>query len=616
MSGEIVRHSPSPLVFVVIAAACTETLVPLPGAAPGATSITVTPALVRIIPGDSVRLTAIARDAAREEIRGATFAWTSRKPSVASVSPAGMVRAGTLAAGAAEDTAWIVVATGTLSDSARVVLTEPGSLGAPRMGINLGMVNDWSTEWPFTDLFRASRQWISQRVGAPWGEGGPLALTPENWVASLESGQYATTTMFTDPAGHQPGGDYLLLYEGQGELQFDNDPGVTVLSMTPGRIAVRLAPGTPAFINLRRTEPSNPIRNIRFVAATAEATYTAAPFNRDFTRVIRPFGVVRFMNWQATNNNPPNEWARRSTTSLATYAGPWGVPVETMVALVNDTGADPWFCMPHDATDDYVRQFATIVREQLGPNQRVYVEYSNEIWNGIFPQATYAGDQGAALNLSTNRFQGQLRFQSQRSLEMFAIWRSVFAADSARVIRVLASQAGNIWTADQLLSWQDAFRKTDVLAIAPYFGGRFGGHDGTAEASMSETELLDALAEELETVTHPMIESNVRLAQEYGVKLVAYEGGQHLVSAYVLPQNEEAVTRLFRSVNRNARMGELYRRYFEIWYGAGGDLFLPFVAIGSWGRYGSWGALEYVHQDPATSPKYQALLEAAARFGR
>src|SRR2546423_14911786 len=61
---------------------------------------------------------------------------------------------------------------------------------------------------------------------------------------------------------------------------------------------------------------------------------------------------------------------------------------------------------------------------------------------------------------------------------------------------------------------------------------------------------------------------------------------------------------------------DLYRRYFEIWYEAGGDLFLPFVAAGSWGKYGSWGALEYVHQDPATSPKYQALLEAAARFGR
>ena len=61
------------------------------------------------------------------------------------------------------------------------------------------------------------------------------------------------------------------------------------------------------------------------------------------------------------------------------------------------------------------------------------------------------------------------------------------------------------------------------------------------------------------------------------------------------------MTQLFTRVNRNPRMGDLYRRYFEIWYQAGGDLFLPFVAVGSWSKYGSWGALEYVHQDPATS---------------
>ena len=133
---------------------------------------------------------------------------------------------------------------------------------------------------------------------------------------------------------------------------------------------------------------------------------------------------------------------------------------------------------------------------------------------------------------------------------------------------------------------------------------------------MTETQLLNLLVEELETTTRNMIEQNAQIARTYNVKLVAYEGGQHLVSADVLPQNEAAVTQLFTSVNRHARMGDLYRRYFEIWYQAGGDMFAAFVAVGSWGRYGSWGALEYVHQDPATSPKYQALLEAAARFGR
>ena len=106
------------------------------------------------------------------------------------------------------------------------------------------------------------------------------------------------------------------------------------------------------------------------------------------------------------------------------------------------------------------------------------------------------------------------------------------------------------------------------------------------------------------------------MAGQYGVRLGAYEGGQHLVSADVQSQYEPAVTRLFTGVNRHERMGDLYRRYFELWYGNGGDLFMPFVAVAAWGRYGSWGALEYAHQNPTTSPKYQALIEAASRFGR
>ena len=603
------------VVTLLAVAACRDDLIaptPQPSAA---VSLAVRPSIVRLLPGDSLRFGVVLRDSSGAEIT-APVAWASRDAALVAITREGVARAGPLAPSVAEDTGWVVASSGTLRDSARVVVAASPAGGAARMGINLDMVNDWSTEWPFTDLMRASRRWISQREGASWGAGGPLALTSDNWVASLEPGQFATTILFTDPAGHQPGGDYVMLYKGQGDLRFDNNPGVTVLSSAPGRIAVRLAPRTAAFISLRRTEPADPIRDIRVVAATAEATHSAVPFNEQFLRVIRPFGVIRFMNWQATNYNPPREWSARSLPTFATWAGPWGVPVEVMVSLANAVGADAWFSMPHDASDDFVRQFATVVRDHLGPRQRAYVEYSNELWNGIFPQARYAGDQGIALGLSTDRFQAALRFQSQRSVEMFAIWRSVFGADSNRVVRVLASQASNGWVAEQILSWRDAFRQTDALAIAPYFGGRFGGRDGGAEAAMTDRELLDALAQELETTTVGFMEANVRAASRYGVRLVAYEGGQHLVSADVLPQHESAVTALFTRVNRDARMGDLYRRYFELWYQSGGDLFMPFVAVASWGRYGSWGALEYVHQDPATSPKYQALLESAARFGR
>ena len=48
---------------------------------------------------------------------------------------------------------------------------------------------------------------------------------------------------------------------------------------------------------------------------------------------------------------------------------------------------------------DYVREFARLVKGKLDPERRVYVEYSNEVWNGQFQQSKYATEQGQTLSL-------------------------------------------------------------------------------------------------------------------------------------------------------------------------------------------------------------------------
>jgi len=50
------------------------------------------------------------------------------------------------------------------------------------------------------------------------------------------------------------------------------------------------------------------------------------------------------------------------------------------------------------------------------------------------------------------------------------------------------------------------------------------------------------------------------------------------------------------------------------WRLAGGStagLFTAFTHIGGYGKYGSFGALEYQSQDPATAYKYQMLRKYA-----
>ena len=114
-----------------------------------------------------------------------------------------------------------------------------------------------------------------------------------------------------------------------------------------------------------------------------EATYLTQPFNPQYLSKMAPFSVIRFMDWGATNGSPVVEWADRAHVSDLTYQQ--GVPIEVMIDLANTLHVDPWFCIPHKASDDYVKQFATLLHSRLDPGLHPHIEYSNEVWNMVFP---------------------------------------------------------------------------------------------------------------------------------------------------------------------------------------------------------------------------------------
>ena len=66
-----------------------------------------------------------------------------------------------------------------------------------------------------------------------------------------------------------------------------------------------------------------------------------------------------------------------------------GVPYEMQIALSNELQQDLWLNIPHAATDDFITQLAQLVNEQLDPDLRVWIEYTNEAWNGSFAQNDY-----------------------------------------------------------------------------------------------------------------------------------------------------------------------------------------------------------------------------------
>jgi hypothetical protein len=474
-------------------------------------------------------------------------------------------------------------------------------------GINLGGVTYWSTEIVFVDLFKHSQRWKSQAPGRRYGQGGPLELTEDGWVRSLaDNGQFADSIILSSINGRYPGGVYTCLYDGQGEIKFAY--GMDVVNERPGRIKVQVKPEQNLItLRITKTDPKNLIRNIRFILPDFEDTYAKQPFHPDFLKRWEKFKVIRFMDFQRTNNSKQVNWSDRPTKKIQTQGGPGGVAMEYMVQLANTLDANPWFCMPHLATDEYVREFAKMVKRQLKPDLKVYVEYSNECWNSMFGQARYCKDKGKELGLSDNDYQTQLRFYSKRSVEIFKIWEKVFGGKK-RLVRVLAAQSANPWTSEQVMDFEDAYKHADVLGIAPYFGHALGSPKTKEKvAKMSVEEVLDKCEEYIEK-NNQIIAKQAQQAKERGLRLIAYEGGQHLVG-HGGAENNKAMEELFHAANRHPRMKQLYLDYLAGWKDSGGTMMAIFSSMGRYSKWGSWGLMEYHGQPVADAPKYQAVLQ-------
>ena len=262
----------------------------------------------------------------------------------------------------------------------------------PRLGINLAGPADWMTELPFVDVFRTSRQWISQKQGAGWGKGPELAIDELGWVKCLEPECYAETMLCTIQGGHYPTGTYTVLYEGAGKLV--GGLNAKVKESVASRLLIEVDASKGGFsLRLMETNPQNYVRNIRVVMPGFESTFEKEPFHPVFLKQWKGFTCYRFMDWMHTNGSEIRTWSERPTLKHATFSA-HGVALEWMIDLCNRQKVDPWFCMPHLADDDFVRRFAQMVKGSLDTSLKIYIEYSNEIWNSQFKQCQYACEEG------------------------------------------------------------------------------------------------------------------------------------------------------------------------------------------------------------------------------
>ncbi len=491
--------------------------------------------------------------------------------------------------------------------------TTPFDVAHARIGTNLVAVSYYSPQWPFVDAMKVSR--VSSK-GFPWdlvaGDQPTPALDPQGYPIGLGSAQSVSTLMLRGVGEHFPAGEYVVLFEGEGRVELSWDGGRARHEHDGEGTARFTADVTPSdnglILKITRSNARNHVRDLRVIMPGFEATYAAQPFHPLFLERLAPYAVLRFMDWGQTNRSPITSWSERKLPDYRSQHGQNGVAYELMADLCNRTGKHPWVCVPHLADDDYVRQLAELLRDEVDPGLKVFVEYSNEVWNGAFSQ--HHDVKKAAAREGLEWYAGYTR----RSLRIFDIFEEVFGGTD-RLVRVLGAQAGNPWIGQKVCEALPGRGQADALAIAPYFGGRLGNRKHwRATRGWSVSEVLDACEADLAEQRELMRKYKAQ-AEAAGLALIAYEGGQHL-AAVGEAVDDPTLVELFKEANRHPRMKALYLQHLADWRAAGGGTYVHFNDVFVPQKWGCWGALEHQDSDPAASPKYSALAETARAWTR
>ncbi len=160
-----------------------------------------------------------------------------------------------------------------------------------------------------------------------------------------------------------------------------------------------------------------------------------------------------------------------------------GVPVSLLVELCNEAQVSPHFCIPLLASDDYVEQFATYVKDNLDTDLHAVYELSNEVWNqgagflqtGQAWRMSYVLWPGSVNNNALDQT-GVSNWYSMRFQEIAAIIDDVYTGLTGRHVKALATWAAmtsqgyrdNRYQAPLASLGEYPILSADEIHIAPY----------------------------------------------------------------------------------------------------------------------------------------------------
>jgi len=450
----------------------------------------------------------------------------------------------------------------------------------PFVGLNLEDVNDWNRARPFADLMKSAR----------CIEGNP-ATGASKWRVLTVTDNVAPdgkTHGSLPPAGLA--GTYALTFTGGGVV------GASVgiqTNATSGEKALLIT--GESNVDLSFSAPVSGIRLMR-------PGYTTETFTREFLADVSKFRCLRFMDWMQTNHGGARRtltWASRPARAAQSWTDEYGVPIEVIVDLCNAAKTDMWLCIPHEATDDYVKGLAGYLKANY--SGVVYFEFSNEVWNGIFPQHQASIDGAKSWTTPTlqpaqNEWYAARHWTWAQIVRCSDIFRSVYG-DLSKVRPIFADQFASPSLCADTLYWANKVYPNPPayyvygIAAAPYYGP---SDTSTVDAAVSSIKATLAKRDDWTTPFLPQYRS---MANTYGIKFYGYEvgidSGQGLTNldtriALAYDARMLSVTQGYLEQNSSFMDGQIY-----------------FWLSSTSSQWGSWGLKD---GSTGTTPKWDGAL--------
>ena len=505
--------------------------------------------------------------------------------------------------------------------------TYPGQIG---VGVTMG----WTL--PFVDAAKTLRAF--ELAG-----GGPAPTDSNGWPTSD-----ARTVLWDmrpvaawageidDPQHFMPNmaGTYKLSFNGQATLS-RVDGNFTIQNQTydaatnTTRADLVVPPDTNEwnnlvfidFSNTKRTPTSatnTGITNLKVIRPGYPAN-TTQTFHTPFLNALRSasFSTLRFMGWTGTNSSNYDyprriEWSERKLPTDATQE-PWGNKLdggawEYVIELGNTVDKDIWINVPVHASDDYIRQLATLIKNTLEPERKVYVEYSNEVWNWSFWQATWNKQNAEAQGLN------YIKGYAKRTVEISQIFASVFGASAINNrIRVI-----NAWQ----IGWNppDAQYEEQMQYINSTFGPPKNYIWGLAVAPYHNCEPVCTTGSPQQILDAMRANSDASVSARQKVKavadrwqlpggLLAYEGGSDTGGG-----DKTNVANKIAAERSPGMKDVMIHDLRDNWFPIGGGLFMYLELVSGYNRYGSWGLTDDV-TNPDRNYKFAAVRELLGDTG-